>query len=143
MLEPRMTRVLSHVKRCLKVGRSPSESGLRVADLLDRWVGLHHIPEKHLAKVDWANPIWQELLWDDGCLSTFDFDMLTRLVFLAHDMAIRVEVNPCMRHLKLMFHPKKRDGQFSARHPTLARAVAAWREAHPMAEIYEDSVKGD
>jgi hypothetical protein len=69
-----------------------------------------------------------------GGLSTFDFDALTRAVFLAHDHCIRVEVAPSGPGLvKLRLHRRhKREGYINERHPTLEEAVATWREKWPL-----------
>jgi hypothetical protein len=121
----------------------PSEAGLRSAELLDHWLGLHHIPEGNLAGVDWSHMRFQQLListiggW--ASLSSFDGSGLTRLVFLAHDLAVRIELDPHhFRFLKLTMHPRPRDGgNFSARHPTLEAAVTDWRSNHPSSEAFQ------
>jgi hypothetical protein len=121
----------------------PSEMGLRSAAMLDAWVGLHHIPSAALSAVDWSNTLYQQILLsaNTGCgsLSTYDFASLTRLVFLAHDFAIRLELSPHhYRFLKLMMHPRPRDGgNVSTRHPTLEAAVSDWRSSHPASEIFQ------
>jgi hypothetical protein len=114
----------------------PSESGLRVAALLEEWLGLHHIVESALKRVDWMNPRYQIIKLckhqSPGGLSSFDFDALTQLVFMAHDHCIRVQLGPCNpQHMELVFHPRRsREGGTSRRHPTLEQAVAQWREHH-------------
>lgn len=63
-----------------------------------------------------------------GDLSTFDFDVLTRLVVLAHDRCVRVGVIPYRpRELAITLHKRTRDGGVSRRHPTLEQAVATVR----------------
>lgn len=71
-----------------------------------------------------------------GDLSTYDADGLTRLVFLAHDRAIRVEVSACnMQRLTVAVHKRRaREGSMFERHPTLAKAVDDWRKRHPNAD---------
>lgn len=109
-------------------------SGLRCADLLSRWLGgLHHWPN--------AKPI-SATRWDDffvrlvffGHLATFDFANLTSLVFLAHDLGIRVEINACnMQRVEIMLHPRHRDpGSVMCGHPTLEEAVTRWRDGNPL-----------
>lgn len=116
----------------------PSDVGVKVATLLEQWGGLHHFDETLFKKTDWTNLRFIELklnaTMSTGQLSTFDFDALTRLVFLAHDHCIRVQLSPCNgSHFKLMFHPRKtREGSMSERHPTLEQAVADWRESYPI-----------
>ena len=112
----------------------PSECGIRVAELLDIWDGLHHFDSTMMAKVEWTNPYFIKLRLDRS-LSSFDFDALTRLVFLAHDRCIRVEIKPCNpRFLMLLFHPRATcEGTITERHPTLEESVERWRSAHPIA----------
>lgn len=120
--------------------KTPSECGLRVAMLLEEWDGLHHFDESTLKKVEWSNPLFQVLRLSRyhgvGQLSTFDFDLLTRLVFLAHDHNIRIQIGPCNpQFLEVVFHPRhKRDGGISERHPTIEQALGRWRESHPAKE---------
>ena len=69
-------------------------------------------------------------------ISTFDFDGLTRLVFLAHDRCIRAEIagsGPAM--IKLVLHKRHtREGGMSLRHPTVETALADWRKHNPLPE---------
>lgn len=87
------------------------------------YFGKHHIPAKVLP-------------WGDGwCvnhygdLSTFDFDTLTRLVFLAHDSCIRVELSQGgPRAIKIAIWKREgRTGRIYDRHPTIETALEAWR----------------
>lgn len=113
-------------------GLTVSDAGARCADLVETWVGgLHHYPEgqRALRKTDWSGDHVTFLMY--GSVATFDFDQLTRLVFLAHDHAIRVEVQPAMRYLRILLHPRVREGTWDTRHPTLEATVAKWREHHP------------
>lgn len=61
--------------------------------------------------------------------ATFDFDGLTRAVFMAHDRCMRLEIatsGPGMICLKL--HKRHtREGRLMERHPTLEEAVDSWR----------------
>lgn len=127
-------QVKSHLRYWTKA--PPSEVGIRVAQLLDAWDGLHHFEESLMKKVQWSNPLFIEMRLSHhtsvGQLSTFDFDNLTRLVFLAHDHCIRVDINPCNgSYFTLQFHPRHvREGSMSQRHPTLEEAVEGWRSRH-------------
>jgi hypothetical protein len=84
--------------------------------------GEHHIPGK-------LRP------WGDGWyvrthadLSTFDFDGLSRLVFLAHDRCVRVEVTASgPGHLAIAITKRVREGAMYERHPTLEHAIALFR----------------
>lgn len=68
-----------------------------------------------------------------GSLATYDFDELTRAVFMAHDRCIRFEVAPSGPGLvRLYLHKrKKRDGAMYERHPTIEAALSEWRKRNP------------
>lgn len=61
-----------------------------------------------------------------GSLSTFDSSKLTHLVLLAHQKAIRVEIDGCGHHrLKIsLFYRGERQGEIYSRHPTLETAIS-------------------
>lgn len=66
-------------------------------------------------------------------LATYDVDQLTRLVFLAHDRCIRVELGPSAPgRIKIILHRRhhREGGDIWFRHPTLEAAVSAWRARH-------------
>ena len=64
----------------------------------------------------------------DHELATFDSDALTRLVIGAHDACRRVSIHPhTFRHLRILYHPRERDGDMMRRHPTMDEAVASFR----------------
>ena len=99
----------------------------------DLFGGAHHIPGAGYAAGPKVKP------WGDGfcvvtCsdLATFDADVLTRLVFLAHDRGYRAEVSPAMRHVRIAIHRRllRDGGSMWERHPTLEAAVADWRQRH-------------
>lgn len=81
---------------------------------------------------------WKKVDWDWGggvrfklrqSLATYDFDHLTRLVALAHDECIRVEIDALAPHtLAIAMHQRHgRDGSMCERHPTIERAIKEWR----------------
>lgn len=113
-----------------------SEDGARCAELLRVWLGgLHHFPggDKALRATDWST-FFVLVRLKHKALSTFDGDSLTRLVFLAHDHAIRVDLHSeAMKSITLMLHPRPRDGSVMKRHPTIEEALAAHRRFHPEA----------
>lgn len=95
--------------------------------------GEHHLP----GKVKECGPRGIEINGRYGChMATFDYDQLTRAVFMAHDRCIRFEVLPSgPGMLRLHFHRRhKREGQMHERHPTLENALAKWREHNPLEE---------
>lgn len=109
-----------------------SDLGRDVADLLgELYWGIYHLEPGALSRADWSATeniflvISHRADW-----STFDFDNLTRLVFLAHHMAIRVELEPvapkCMR---VRFSRRQRSGATSERHPDLEEAIDTFRGA--------------
>jgi len=105
-----------------------SPFGERVAELLGVWLaGIYHY--HGAAKLDWSNDAWFELR-SHQALSTFDNQSLTRLVFLAHDLALRVEISPLShQNLMIRIHPREHGpAEFHKRHPTIEQALAAWRE---------------
>lgn len=115
------------VKHLTYYGLPVSLAGARCARLLDVWLdGLHHFPggQRALRAVDWSQDFVTVSLCNEVSMSTCDFDGLTRLVFLAHDHAIRIEVQPAMRTLRILLHPRARIGGAAVAHPTLDRAVA-------------------
>lgn len=120
------------IERGLKV--EPSPLGALVADILGVvYGGIYNAPINH-RKVAWADPLWIEVA-AYGSLDTYDGNRLTKLVFLAHALCVRVEVNPCnMKHLKICFSPREREGGTWKRHPTIDQAVAEFRRFYGWTE---------
>lgn len=108
---------------------SISPLGEKVADLLDAvWQGIYHLPHSVLRRVSWEDDHCITIVVPDHGLATYDFDLLTRLVVLCHDAAIRMELssaNP--RNVRLTFHQRVREGRMSQRHPTIEQAVEMLR----------------
>lgn len=136
VIDEERQEVLGHLKYACK--GTPSEAGIRAAILLHRWQGLHHFPSKDLKKVDWENDRYQVIQLDKhnmggSNLSSYDFNDLTRLVFLAHDLAIRVHLSPRnFSYLELMLHARSRPGEsMSTRHPTIEEALTTFRAVYP------------
>lgn len=71
------------------------------------------------------------LLWNARIdnLATFDFDGLTRLVVMAHDRCIRVELIPSGPGMIgiTAFKRHKREGSMYERHPTMEEAIISAR----------------
>lgn len=84
----------------------------------DFYFGEHHFPGKikewgH----GWAMP-------QTNSLSTYDYNHLTRLVVMAHDRCIRVEIVPKgMNRILIVLHKRKREGGVSKEHPELEDAI--------------------
>lgn len=84
--------------------------------------GEHHIP----GKVKEFGGGWV-VNHDRGDLATYDYNQLTKLVFMAHEKCIRVSVMPCSpRHLKIAIWKRQREGGMSERHPTLQQAIESF-----------------
>ena len=97
-------------------------------DLVCDWrYGEHHGPTRVHA---WGKGIKFSMY--DG-LSTFDFDYLTRLVFLAHDRCVRAEIIASSPgRVGIVLHKRHtREGGIAGRHPTVEQALATHREKHP------------
>lgn len=88
--------------------------------------GKHHIP----GKIRPFGQGWHVNHYGD--LSTFDFDTLTRLVFLSHDYCIRSKIQQSgPRMVKIcIWQRESREGAISNRHPTIETALSTWREKH-------------
>lgn len=118
------------IEKSLKINNM-SDLGRDVADLLGYLLkGIYH-DEKAIRKVDWSNKHYIEYktYGGHGNWASFDFDYLTQLVFLAHHMAIRVEITPVnFTHIRILFHRRSRNGDIYQRHPTLDEAVARFKE---------------
>lgn len=125
---------------CKDVEMSPL--GVQVADLLGYlYAGIYHLNRTSLSKVDWTNPTHIQVTVYGG-LATYDGQELTRLVFLAHAMCLRVEVDAAARnYLRLIFHPRQRDGGNWQRHPTLDQALATFREYYGFLEESAEQVE--
>lgn len=118
------------VKRSMKVDNM-SKVGEAAADLLgDVFLGIYHLDGHQLRKVDWSDDHAISIVigWND--FSTFDGDILTRIVVLAHDRMMRVEVNPhTFHHLRLLITKRRsRTGSTYERCPTLEDHIKLLRE---------------
>jgi hypothetical protein len=104
--------------------------GRKVANLLgDVFAGIYHIESAVLSrKVDWGCTYRIKIALYGG-VSTYDHDLLTRLVVLAHDRCIRLEINGAAHgYLHLIFTPRVgRDADLYNRHPTMEEAIRVVR----------------
>ena len=118
------------IKESLMWEGEMSPLGEAVANFLgDLFRGIYHLDLKALRRVDWANN--HHILFTLGwrCLSTVDFDELTVLVVLAHDRAIRVQIDAATHHyLRLMFHQRTRGNNSMEQCPTLEDHIARIRD---------------
>lgn len=109
------------------LGRELNDFEKKVADILGAtFQGIYHIEDAVLSG-RWEGWI-VELTLQSRELATFDFDHLTSLVVLCHDAHVRLSISPLnFTRIRLMFHPRERDGCVSTRHPTIEAAVERTR----------------
>lgn len=117
-------------------GKVPSLLGKKVFRLLDElYYGIYHVAyHSNLGKVAWDDQDYIFISVLDSQYATYDSDYLTRLVFMAHAMGLRVAIGqsgPC--RIKLEFWQRKSgmDGRIDERHPTLDQAVDMFKRSHP------------
>jgi hypothetical protein len=132
--------------------------------LSEAFGGLHHLDHDQLELFDYDSTFFNDYLYH-GSLSTWDNMDLTTLVIMAHDMAVRFEIQSAKLdpedekdmkliqkqlddvnseygynltaddyakegrpYLRLCFHERKREGDFSERHPTLEDSMKGYRD---------------
>lgn len=85
----------------------------------DFYLGRHHWPDK-LKECGYG---WSMRHYSG--VATYDFNQLTRLVVMAHDRCIRVEIQPKhFNYLTITLHKRKRDSEnMFERHPTMEGAI--------------------
>jgi hypothetical protein len=112
-----------------------SPLGEKAADFLgDVFRGIYHLSgSSHcsLSKVDWTEKHNIEVILYSGGWSTWDFSELSRMVVLAHDRCLRLEIAPYSFHyIKLFISQRERTGDISARHPTMEDHIAIIRKEY-------------
>lgn len=125
------------IKRNFKVQMSPL--GEKVADLLgDLYLGIYHVDDKALKKVEWSNPHRMEFVLGWVELATTDCDELTRLVILCHDRLVRCSIRPrSFKYICLTFSERiNRDGHFYERHPTIEQAIKHTRAMYEVTNAH-------
>jgi hypothetical protein len=103
-----------------------SESQRYCLSLLNDWIGAHNVPPVKPC----GNGIKVSV---SAGLSTFDNDNLTRLVLLAHDRCVRIELaqgGPCRTGIVLHRCHTRKGGVFNG-YPTIEQAIEAHRKIHP------------
>lgn len=92
--------------------------------------GIHNVPGK-IGTPRWADCI-EVTVPIDPRLSTFDGDILTRLVIACHDYAVRLYFRQGPpRRITLCFHERKKVGESHERHPPIEEAIAKTRYQYP------------
>lgn len=109
-----------------------SPLGRSVAELLgELFLGIYHMNQRELRLSDWANNDFIVVSIGYQSMATFDDNLLTRLVFLAHHCALRVSLKSEKRRIRsitLTFSQRERTGDLYFRHPTLDDAVADFKK---------------
>lgn len=84
--------------------------------------GEHHFPSKLKPHgYGWS-------MGQFGSLATFDDDGLTRLVLLAHERCIRVQIEQGgPNRLRIAIYKREREGRMYERHPTIEQAIEKFR----------------
>lgn len=109
-----------------------SPFGCRLANMLDEvFSGIYHL--NNVINAEWSHTHYIAIRLTGG-VSTYDFNVLTRLVFACHDHAIRMELSACnMQYIKLAFCPRTRTGDDAFdRHPTIEEALSHYRQQYPL-----------
>lgn len=108
-----------------------SPLGRLVADVLGAaWAGIYHLRTSWLRRAAWSDPDVIDVYVGLGAdLATFDGDRLTRIVILAHDLCVRVEIVAAgPRGLRLLFHRREPVAvRLAQRHPRLEDAIVRLR----------------
>lgn len=129
--------LLKHRKPDVKLSRL----GRDVADFLgELYYGIYHLDPKALSKAEWnADHTMSVVIGWRADWSTYDFDYLTRLVFLAHHMCLRVELKPVApNHMRVYFSRRQRGGRFHERHPDLEDAVNDFRRSISFPPLHQE-----
>jgi hypothetical protein len=117
-----------------------SEVGKRTAVLFNRVFGLHHLHHTSLRKVNWGNDYFIEFVYNRE-LATFDFDTLTVLVVLAHQLMLRVSIRgaaPGYVRLQVNKRITRTEGRISERHPHIGDVVERLVNAYPAIDSGEN-----
>jgi len=107
--------IRSNNPRIKSPGKPPQISplGESVADLLGLvWRGLYHLDSRAIERTDWSDER-RIAVRVSGELATWDYDELTQLVVVSHDMHLRLSIAPRGKSTELLF--TQREGTFSYR----------------------------
>lgn len=103
--------------------------------LADLYQGAHHLGG---VVKEWGTGVQLNTSRD---FSTFDFNLMTVLVVLAHDRMIRAEITHSGPGLVrvCLWKRKSRGGRMYERHPTLESHIQQIREEYPQPQAKESS----
>lgn len=109
-------------------GKDMSPLGILAADLLgDVFQGiyhLHYLSSRALSRVTWSHPSVIEIVIGSA-LASVDSNLLTCLVVLAHDRALRVAISGAgPQYLRLTITQRQRGGPLHKRCPTMEEHIA-------------------
>lgn len=131
----------------LRLKKPISPLGRKAADLLGEvFAGIYHL--ENAEHVDWSNDHHIVVYTRQG-LSTYDGDLLTRIVLQAHDRGLRVDLSPAIVMsdgreitdadrenpevlwevqpvMRIMLHARTREGGISQRHPTIGDVIKSY-----------------
>ncbi len=114
-----------------KCGKQVSPFGEKVATFLDKAYGGIHNVDKKMMDANFLHHSYISVTVNDGGNSrhaTYDSDVLTRMVFLAHAMNIRFSIQASTHgYLKLIFCEVTLSGFMRDRHPTLDESLEKLR----------------
>lgn len=107
-------------------GKTVSPFGKKVHQILSHtFDGIYHISKAVLHdRVKWdSNHHIEVVIY--GSLSTYDFDLLTRLVIVCHQSCVRLQIGAAApNYLRLIFHPRlPGSGSMMKGHPTIEQAI--------------------
>jgi hypothetical protein len=124
------------IKSALKI-TDMSPLGEETANILgELYLGIYHLESRHLKKVDWSQRDNIDVVLGWQSFSTYDNDKLTKLVFLAHHRAIRVEIYPhSFKYLRLVFSRRSRLGAKHEKHPSINDAVLTFQKSVSLPEV--------
>jgi hypothetical protein len=140
-----LNRVNAKRKGFQRVPEELTDFQKRVVDIVGMvGGGIYNAPIS--TKIDWKYS-WNgvSFTWHRE-MATWDFDQLTRLVFLCHEARIRCQIESAgPKLLRLTFWEREATGDMSVRHPNLDEAVRAFREYLPADHriIYREPVTAE
>jgi hypothetical protein len=119
-------------KGCKPLPEKLSEFQAKVIDIVGMiGGGIYNANICSPEKIDWHYGGGVSLTWFQE-LATWDFDQLSRLVFLCHMARIRCSVSAVApRTIRLAFWQRKAAGDMAVRHPNLDEAVEAFKQYLP------------
>ena len=84
--------------------------------------GVHHIPGYKVIPVG----IGGFKVRCRAPMATYDNAMLTKLVMMCHDQAVRAEISPGMGFFTINIWKRQRQGEYYERHPEISEAIEKW-----------------